>query len=71
MVKKNNIKTIFGHNLRILRESKNLTQEQLAEALNLQTYQTINRIKMENLSLLVICSKKCANSLMLNHTFSF
>lgn len=45
MVKKNNIKTIFGHNLRILRESKNLTQEQLAEALNLQTYQTINRIE--------------------------
>ena len=39
------VKKIFGHNLRNLRESKNLTQEQLAEFLNLQTYQTINRIE--------------------------
>lgn len=39
------IKKIFGYNLKILREAKNLTQEQLAELLNLQTYQTINRIE--------------------------
>lgn len=45
MGKKINIKTILGYNLRNLRESKNLTQEKLAEALNLQTYQTINRIE--------------------------
>ncbi len=40
-----NVKKIFGCNLRNLRESKNLTQEKLAEFLDLQTYQTINRIE--------------------------
>ena len=39
------VKKIFGYNLKNLRESKGLTQEQLAEYLNLQTYQTINRIE--------------------------
>lgn len=39
------VKKTFGYNLKILRESKHLTQEQLAEQLNLQTYQTINRIE--------------------------
>ncbi len=39
------VKKILGHNLKNLREDRNLTQEQLAEALNLQTYQTINRIE--------------------------
>lgn len=32
------VKKIFGYNLKNLRESKGLTQEQLAEYLNLQTY---------------------------------
>ncbi|MBQ9246045.1 helix-turn-helix transcriptional regulator [bacterium] len=45
MDKNIDVKKIFGYNLRILRESKHLTQEQLAELLNLQTYQTINRIE--------------------------
>ena len=39
------VRKIFGNNLKNLREYKNLTQEQLAESLNLQTYQTINRIE--------------------------
>ncbi len=39
------VRKIFGNNLKNLRENKNLTQEQLAESLNLQTYQTINRIE--------------------------
>lgn len=39
------VKKIFGYNLKMLRESKKLTKEQLAEHLNLQTYQTINRIE--------------------------
>lgn len=38
MDKTYNVKKIFGYNLRNLRESKNLTQEKLAEFLNLQTY---------------------------------
>lgn len=33
-----NVKKISGYNLKNLRESKGLTQEQLAEYLNLQTY---------------------------------
>ena len=41
----NSVKKIFGRALKELRDSKNLTQEQLAECLNLQTYQTINRIE--------------------------
>ncbi len=45
MSKANNIKKLFGSALKELREAKNLTQEQLAEHLNLQTYQTINRIE--------------------------
>jgi len=45
MNEKNNIKITFGLALKDLRESKGLTQEQLAENLNLQTYQTINRIE--------------------------
>ncbi len=45
MDKAYNVKKIFGCNLKELREKKNLTQEQLAEILNLQTYQTINRIE--------------------------
>ena len=40
-----NIKKIFGHALRELREDKKLTQEKLAELLGLETYQTINRIE--------------------------
>ncbi len=40
-----NVKKILGHNLKNFREAKNLTQERLAEALDLQTYQTINRIE--------------------------
>lgn len=45
MDKTYNVKKIFGYNLRNLRESKGLTQEKLAEFLNLQSYQTINRIE--------------------------
>jgi len=45
MVEDYNIKQIFGYNLRNLRESKNLTQQQLADYLGLETYQTINRIE--------------------------
>lgn len=45
MDKSFDVRKIFGNNLKKLRESKNLTQEQLAELLNLQTYQTINRIE--------------------------
>lgn len=45
MDKTYNVKKIFGYNLRSLRESKSLTQEKLAEFLNLQSYQTINRIE--------------------------
>lgn len=45
MDKKFDVRKIFGYNLRNLRESKNLTQDRLAELLNLQTYQTINRIE--------------------------
>ncbi len=41
----NNIKKTFGLALRNLRELNGLTQEQLAEQLNLQSYQTINRIE--------------------------
>lgn len=42
---RNNIKSIFGRALKHLRESKGLTQEQLAEKLGLQTYQTISLIE--------------------------
>ena len=45
MSKTYNVKKIFGSALRELRESKNITQEQLAEFLDLQSYQTINRIE--------------------------
>ncbi len=45
MVKNFNIKQLFGYNLKNLRESKNLTQQQLADYLGLETYQTINRIE--------------------------
>ena len=45
MSKGYDIKKIFGSALKNLRESKNLTQEQLAEFLELQSYQTINRIE--------------------------
>lgn len=45
MDKKCDVKKILGHALRTLRESKNLTQEQLAEHLNLQSYQTVNKIE--------------------------
>ncbi len=45
MDKSFDIRKIVGNNLKNLREVKNLTQEQLAELLNLQTYQTINRIE--------------------------
>lgn len=41
----NNVKKTLGLALKDLRESKNLTQEQLAEGLDLQSYQTINRIE--------------------------
>lgn len=40
-----NIKNNFGKVLRELRTSKGLTQEQLAESLDLQAYQTINLIE--------------------------
>ena len=40
-----NIKCNFGKALRELRISKGLTQEQLAESLGLQAYQTINLIE--------------------------
>lgn len=42
---KNNIKSIFGKALKDLRESRGLTQEQLAEQLELQAYQTISLIE--------------------------
>ncbi len=45
MDKSFDVRKIVGNNLKNLREVKNLTQEQLAELLNLQTYQTINRIE--------------------------
>ena len=45
MSKDLDVKKIFGNNLKKLRESRKLTQEQLAEYLNLQTYQTVNRIE--------------------------
>ena len=45
MSKRYDIRKIFGSALKNLRESKNLTQEQLAEYLELQSYQTINRIE--------------------------
>ncbi len=45
MEKNYDVKKILGYNLKALREAKNLTQEQLAEYLELETYQTINRIE--------------------------
>ena len=45
MIDKYDIRKIFGSSLKELRESKKLTQEQLAEYLDLQSYQTINRIE--------------------------
>ena len=45
MSKRYDIKKMFGSALKELRESKNLTQEQLAEYLELQSYQMINRIE--------------------------
>ena len=39
------VRKIFGNNLKNLRENKNLTQEQLAEYLDLQAYQTISLIE--------------------------
>ncbi len=45
MNKTNEIKRIFGQNLKKFREDKNLSQEELAVALGLETYQTINRIE--------------------------
>lgn len=45
MAKTYNVKKILGHNVKIFRESKNLTQQQLADELGLETYQTINRIE--------------------------
>jgi len=41
----NDIKETFGIALKRIREQNNLTQEQLAEKLNLETFQTINRIE--------------------------
>ena len=45
MLTLNDIKRTFGIALKELRESRNLTQEQLAEKLGLETFQTINRIE--------------------------
>lgn len=45
MTESYDIRKIFGSSLKELRESHNLTQEQLAEYLDLQSYQTINRIE--------------------------
>lgn len=45
MISIQDIKNNIGRNLRELRESKGLTQEQLAEILQLETFQTINRIE--------------------------
>jgi len=45
MSKEYDVKKLFGCVLKNLRESKTLTQEQLAEHLELQSYQTINRIE--------------------------
>ena len=41
MARTNNVKDIFGKSLKDLRESRGITQEQLAEYLDLQAYQTI------------------------------
>ena len=45
MSETNGIKINFGLVLKELREKHNLTQEQLAEKFNLQSYQTINKIE--------------------------
>ncbi len=45
MARTNNVKDIFGKSLKDLRESRGITQEQLAEYLDLQAYQTISLIE--------------------------
>ena len=45
MARTNNVKDIFGKSLKDLRESRGITQEQLAECLDLQAYQTISLIE--------------------------
>ena len=45
MDKKYDVKKILGQSIKNLRESRHLTQEELADRLGLETYQTINRIE--------------------------